>query len=618
MEVVRTVNFQELLVVFSVSIFALTLYLIFKSKKNFEENKIEGLPVLHSSVFLEVLYRIHYSLILLFVIVTSYSIWFGLRPFLYYAVFALLFLTSIFLVLASPPEKKVLATRTVLITVVMLSLTQSLLPTVENRFIIFGSDQWRDIVATKLISEQGNFSSAAVYSGSYYSSIPLFSVLNTVVTLITGNVFLSFAILTGAMSLVMVLMIYFILLKLARSQIASVVGVFVFLSTPRLSLIQALPSTVSLVLGSVLILLLIEYVSIPRRPTLAALVLVAFSALLFHPTGIIVLIILCGGLVIIHLTGVTRQAYPQSKMARNLLAIVCVMTFAYWSLNYVIFTSIIMPLKALLSSIPASLGPSIYTPRYLTSGFEVFSYAWAVPAGISAAYVVATLHKLLRGRKNSRDTSRETLSILPFAAGMIGLLLIVVGFISIIHAPSASVERYVDNTAYLLLAVSSAVVSSQLIGSRQKLAVVCMIFLLGASVYIGSGCPDWAPFENPTFGAIRDTYTGYVEANTIVKHLPNNITIYTDYDIPVDGVAAMANIPFSTPGTFQIIRNVLATIKDGTFNPFVPIYADSPATFASINATFIVKLDEVQNTTALDEYMNILYNSGLHIVLRTP
>jgi hypothetical protein len=208
--------------------------------------------------------------------------------------------------------------------------------------------------------------------------------------------------------------------------------------------------------------------------------------------------------------------------------------------------------------------------------------------------------------------------MLPFAAGMIGLLLIVVGFISIIHAPSASVERYVDNTAYLLLAVSSAVVSSQLIGSRQKLAVVCMIFLLGTGVYIGSGCPDWAPFENPTFGAIRITYTGYVEANTIVKYLPNNITIYTDYDIPVDGMAAMANISFSTPGTFQITRNVLATIKDGTFNPFVPIYANSPATFASVNATFTVKLDEVQNTTALDEYMNILYNSGLHIVLRTP
>jgi hypothetical protein len=613
-----TLNFQELLVVFSVLIFAVTLYLIFKSRKNFEENKIERIQVLHSPVFSKVLYRIHYFFLLLFIIVTGYSIWFGLRPFLYYFVFALLFLTSVFLVLASAPGKRVLATRTVLITVIILSLTQSMLPTFENRFIIFGSDQWRDIVATKLISEQGNFSSAAAYSGSYYSSIPLFSVLNAVVTLITGNVFLSFAILTGAMSLVMVLAIYFILLKLARSQIASVVGVFVFLSTPRLALIQVLPSTVSLVLGSVLILLLIEYVSIPCRRTLAALVLVAFSALIFHPTGIIVLIILCGGLVIIHLTGVARQAYPQSKMARNLLGVVCIMAFAYWSLNYVIFTSIITPLKTLLSSIPTSLGPSIYTPRYLTSGFEVFSYAWAVPAGISAAYVVATLYKLLRGRKDSRATSRETLSILPFTAGMIGLLLIVVGFISIIHAPSASVERYVDNTAYLLLAVSSAVVSSQLIGSRQKLAVVCMIFLLGASVYIGSGCPDWAPFENPTFGAIRDTYTGYVEANTIVKHLPNNITIYADYDIPVDGVAAMADISFSMPGTFQIIRNVLATIKDGTFNPFVPIYANSPATFASVNATFIVKLDEVQNTTAIDEYMNILYNSGMHIVLRNP
>lgn len=598
--------------------FAVTLGLIFIVKK-FGKRKIERLPTLQSFTFSEVLYRIHYILVFLFVIVTGYSIWFGVRPFLYFAVFALLFVTSILLLLTCPLENKNRVTRTVIITVVLLSITQSILPNIENRFILFGSDQWRDIVATKLIAEQGDFSRAAVYSGSYYSSIPYFSILNSVVTLVTGDIFLSFTFLTAALSVVMVLAIYFILSKLAKNQIASLVGAFVILSTPRLSLAQALPSTVSLVLGSVLVLLFIEYVSTPCRHKFAALVLVAFSAMIFHPTGIIVITILCGGLFVLHFTGVARQAYPQPKITRNLLGLICIMAFAYWSLNSKIFTSIVMPLKLLLSSIPTSQGPSIYTPRYFTSGFEVSSYVWALPAGISAAYVVATLYKLLRGHKDSRTMNRETLSIFPFAAGMIGLLLIVVGFMSIINAPDASVERYVDNTAYLLLVVSSAYITSKLIGSRQKLAVVCMIVLLVPSLYIGSGCPEWAPFENPTFGSIRTTYTSYVEANTIAKYLPENLTFYSDYDISVDGLAGMLNINYSFPSpSFQIIRNVLATIKDGTFNPFVPIYEGSKITFASEKATFTVKKDEIQNTTAIDEYLNTLYDSGLHIMLRAP
>jgi hypothetical protein len=499
--------------------------------------------------------------------------------------------------------------RAMIITAVVLALAQSLIPIAENRLIIFGSDQWGDIFATKLILSQGNFSSAAMYMGGYYGSIPFFCLLDAIVSLTIGNVFLSYAVLAGIMGLAMVLSIYLILFKLTESIIASVVGFFVFLSTPRVSTVEAIPSTLGLVLGSILVLILIDYISLPRRRTLVVFLLAALSALFLYPTPVIVIILLCGGLVAAYFLS-KKQTYPQVRMARNLTVLVCVLSFAYWCLtNGDLLASMITPLRVLLASLSTYTGTTVYTPNYYGSGFESVSFAWALPAGFSAAYVAATLYEMLK-KKRSHATDKEKLSLFPSVTSVIGLLMLGVAFISIVHAPSASVERYADTGAYLLLVFPSAIVGSQIIGSKRKLACIGVIFMLGVSVYVGSSSPDWAPSENPTFAAINYTYTGYVEANTIVTFLPNNLMIYFDHDIPLVGVARMANISSSTPPSFQTTRNILESIKNAAFNPLAgsryPI------------EIFVIKTDEIQNTTIIDEYMNILYNSGMHIMLANP
>jgi hypothetical protein len=603
-------SFQELLIVFSVSIFALTLYLILTSEKKLKDN-IKIPRMMHSTTFSKLLYRIHCSLVLLFIIVSVYSVWFGSRPSVYFVVFGLLFVTSTFLILATLPGKNAYAVRIVLLTVVILSLTQSMIPAIENRLMISGPDQWRDILATKLITDEGNFEHAAAVSGVYYSSIPLFSMLNAAVTLLIGNVYLSFAVLTGIMGLVMALSIYLILWKLTTSHLASVVGVFAFLSIPRLAMDQAIPSTLSLALGSLLILMLINYISVPRRRTLLAVLLIAFSTLIFHPVGIVVLIVLCGAFVLAFLAGVVNQKYPEAKIMLGLLVLICTMSFAFWSLSDItVFTSMITPLERLITSVPTSLGPSIYLPRYFLGGLEIYSFAWALPVGMSAAYVTSILYMMLTKKVKQTDDGETKFA---FIAGTIGLFMIVVAFISVIHAPSASVERYVNNVAYLLLLLPTGVVCSRLIDSRRKIATVCLLVLLGVFVFIGSGSPDWAPSENPTFTIAHATYTSYVEAQTMANFLPNNplapVLIYDDHDIAVGGVASLANISISGPGTNQITRNVLDSIKDGTFDPFGRTYGVE---------IFIVRRDEIQNTTVINQYMNILYDSGRHVMIRTP
>ena len=603
-------GFQQLLVIFSFSIFVFLLFLILKYRKSFEELAVEKPQVTRSPIFLKVVSRIHYFLVILFMIVTAYSVWFGLRPITYFAIFTLLFLTSILMVLNIPPEKKALVTRTVIFTIILLSLAQSTIPILENRLMISGPDQWRDIFATKLIIGEGSFEHAAQASGSYYSSIPLFSVLNAALTLLIGDVFLSFTVLTGIMGLVMALSIYLILLKLTKNNVASIIAVFVFLSTPRLAVDLAIPSAMSLALGSLLILMLIDYVSVPRRPTFLALLLIALATLFLHPVGIIILIALCGAFALAFFARVIKPKYPEAKITFSLLILICTMSFVYWSQNEV-FNSIITPLTRLLTSVTTSLGPSIYLPRYFLSGSKIYSFAWALPVGVSAAYVLSILYWRIT-KKVGRAKDGETLTKFAFIAGMVGLPMLLVAFVSVIKAPGASVERYVNNITYLLLIFPTAVACSRLIGSRRKAVTFCLVALLGFSVFIGSRSPDWAPVENPSFTVSRSTYTSYYEAQTMANFLPKNprspVLIYDDHDISAGGVAGLANVSMANVSiSYQIVRNVIDTIKDGTFEP---------TNRTGIIEIFVIRRDEVQNTTAIDQYMNILYDSGMHYMLK--
>jgi hypothetical protein len=158
-------SFQEMLIVFAVLLFAFTLILILKYRKVFDELITEKTQIIRSPRLSKIALYTHYLLIVLFLAVTGYSVWFGLRPSAYFVIFSLLFVTSIFLFLTSPQERKSSATRIVLVTLLLLSVAQSVTPILENRLVIFGSDQWRDIVATKLITDQGTFWQAAAYTG---------------------------------------------------------------------------------------------------------------------------------------------------------------------------------------------------------------------------------------------------------------------------------------------------------------------------------------------------------------------------------------------------------------------------------------------------------------------
>ncbi len=556
----------------------------------------------------------HYSLVFVFLATVVFSVWVGARPSLYYALFSALFVSAVVWLLSETPKRRSHVGKILIVTIIIVSVCQAALPAVENRLMISGSDQWGDIHTTLTITATGSFNSVVSSTANYYySSIPLFSILIASLTLLTGNVYLSYTIVAGSMGLIMGLAIFLFLWKLAKTPMASVVGVFAFLSIPRLAIDQAIPPFLSLALGALLILMLVNYVLAPNRRSMVSFLVVYFSSLLFHPEGIFALLVLGGAFIVAFFIHLVVQKYPYAKLIQRLFLIMATLSVAYWFLSsQTVLNSLITPIQRLFSSITTAAAPSTpsiasYTPRYFGTGQEIYSFAWAVPVGIAAAYVTTILFDIFT--KRVRRYNRDSLRMFAAIGGLIALPMLLLAFVSILRAPGASIERYVDNVVYLLLLLPMGVACSQLISNKKKAVTACLVGLLCVFVFIGASSPDWAPRENPTFTAVYSTFESQIEANQVAVFLPNNILVYDDHDISVGGVAAFANVSFSTTGTNQITSNVLDTIKDGSFSPFY---------LATSDAFFILKTNEVQNSTAIDNYLNINYNSGFHYVVTNP
>ncbi len=605
-------GFDQLLVVFSVTIFLFVLLLIAldrrKTKTALEQQKAKV-----TKTAFKVLYLVHVLLLIIFIAFGLFSIWNSSRSSVYFILLCALFVTSTLLVYWNP-KKFASLLPIILLTILSISLFQSLIPLAENSILVFGPDQWTYISGSTSIVQQGTFFEIPV-GDLYYSTIPLFSILGSVLTLFTGDVFVASMIITAVSAIVMVLAVYLILFKLSKLHIASILGVFVFLSIPHLSLIEDIPSTMSLVLGALLILLIIDYIKQPTRAQLIAIILLSFSTVIFHPAGIIAIIGLCIGLVLASFLRLVKPSYLQSKTVRGLLVLTFMLSLIYWCSTDPVFVSVVRPINTLVHSIPsaASTGSTIatYQPNYFQSGFEIFSYAWALPVGLGAAYSLTFFVDLIRG-KHKRLNIKNVLYFFAFVAGVIGLIAMVIGFVSVINSPSSSVERYVDTPSYLLLLIPTALLSSQLLLSKRRLIPISLIALLLVAVFIGSSSPAWAPFENSSFAAVHYTYIGYEEAQTIAVFLPNNSFAISDHDIGVNAMASLINISLGGTGTYQITRNILNTIKDGSFN-------ESSLSVTTVTDKFYtLRLDEFQNASALGDRLNVLYNSGMHITVSTP
>jgi len=125
-------------------------------------------------------------------------------------------------------------------------------------------------------------------------------------------------------------------------------------------------------------------------------------------------------------------------------------------------------------------------------------------------------------------------------------------------------------------------------------------------VFIGSRSPDWAPFENPSFGAFRSTATSLVEANTLVTLVPNGTRLYQDYDIPLEDIGPLQHIVFTTDRNYDTTRKVVQMFEGNMVRPFDVDYR---------GAVIVMKADRIVNGEVLTIYINIVYDSGRHVAV---
>lgn len=574
-------NFYQLLVLFLLAIFLIVSLISYQSRKDQEiGERWLRLPG----------FNVYLSMFFVILLLSGYYILIGVRTELWFALFSLYMILSFFYARSELRSQRNLAT----VSIVILSIVLSSIPFLQNQGVIFGPDQWRDLEVTTYIVNEGSFE-GTLRSG-YYSFIPLFNVINTVLTRITGLLPMNtFFVMQVVYSTIAILSIYLVVEKVSGGRKTAFIAIAIFLSTPRLTTIQAIPAVASISLGALLILFMMEL----KTSLLYIVPLVSFTTTVIHPIGVIPIMSVIIGIIVLG-NIITRYKVPiqTESYLRLMFTIVLLVTLVYWSIDTRVLMGVFNPLRRLLNIVVTlEYSPSVYTPQYFESEFLIYSYAWALPVAITAVYIL----KFLLFERTSTLQRRELVSNFHISSAFIAFLLVIIAFFSILLSPGASLERYINVPAYLLMIFPTALILSDIISSRNKTFISIGLILLMVNIFIGTSSPNWAPFENPTFGALRSTHFGYVEAQDIVTILPDGIRVYEDNDLPVVAIANLYMKNVRSDKSYQTIRKAIQDLKSNSIDLANARYRSS---------IFLIKTKEVIDESLYQSTINVVYNNG--------
>lgn len=594
-------NFAEILVIVAVSVFALIILLVKWAGGLRTEISLTLKPKGRRTFY------VYCSALLVLAVLSVYYAIIGQRSFLWFGLFGLIGILSLYFASSSRNRQRNVASLALFFFVIL----QCLMPIIENQGVMFSSDQWRDVNVTTFIMHSGSYQNAPGLENGFYGFIPLFNILNAAITEVTGfPVSVTFIVMVLITSLIFAASFYALLMNLTGKTIAAVVALLFFVSIPRLAITSSLPSTMSISLGFLLVLLLVKGVlnqNLIRR-VFFLIAIIVFAVSVCHPMGVIPILAACLTILVLNLLVTNARLSPQRlSFVRGVFMISLLISVAYWSVDAQVFRGVINPLMKFLNSLTGLRTPSVYSPQYFSGGNQIFSVAWAIPVSFSAAFLIMLLWNVRISKIRKIHLTRFSQQFF-FAASVAGLLLVGSAFISILASPGASVERYINVPAYAFLVFPSSLVLGQLLSNHKKMIVFLSILVLLASLVIGMSSPDWAPFENPTFGAVRFTYSSLAEANTLVKILPNNTRLYEDHDIPIAEIAELGNVSFVTDKSYQTTRSVIDLFKQNLFVSNDVKYK---------NAIIVLKTDEILDQN-FSKHVNLLYNSGRHVAVSLP
>jgi len=583
-------NFYELLIIFSTIFFVIILVILIKRKN---ESLIDIKPKYNFTNF-----NIFYILFIILILYTGYSLIIGIRDITWFVIFS----AYIILSLLYASSKNISIRNFATVSILLLSIVISITPLIENRGIIFGPDQWRDLGITSFIVEKGTFQGSG--SSGYYS-IPLFNVINSVVTIATGwQPMTTFLVMGISYAIITTFSIYLLTLKLTSNRETAFIALAIMLSIPRLSTTQVIPAEASLALGLLLLVLLFD--EIIQRKAFYLTPLILALTFVIHPTGVVpVACVMAGILILKMLYHEDKFLVENSAHIKKTLFSSVILAIGYLSISSSARARIISTTGSLISTLLSTRRfSSTYIPLTTGENTLLTSYVWALPVSICGAFFIMFLF-YYRGKEELR---KEPAVAYGGAATFFALGLIFLAFISILLVPGASLERYLSVPAYALMLVPSAFVLNRLFSDKAKVVTTLAILLIAVNVFIGTSSPSWAPFENPGFGTFQSTYSGYLEAQRIVTTLPPAVHVYEDNDIPIAEVANVQHgLNVTKDISYQTIRQTISDLKINVINYKQKGLQDG---------VVYLKTDEIKNQQLYQRPVDIIYSSGAHTGLR--
>jgi len=493
-------------------------------------------------------------------------------------------------------------------------------PMVSLGFTAGEADQIGHVMAANVIlgnggiTPVGHLSSVQLTSltiDQYYLQFPVLDYLIGGLSLLTGlNPFVSLGILQVLIPVIGILGVTYVTRLFTADYLAPVVALTIILATDRLALWFLIPQNLALFFALLAFLPLLSFLKNPHKLMLWLTILFVVFATFIHASF--------GGLFLFALPllalGFWWKKVGYWSIVKSTVLVIAIAILSYWTIWNVttsVNSRLGFVLSTFLSAFSGSAAPHLTSKASLlalSSGYAFLS--WAVPAAISASYVV---YKLVTTRL--RTIQRMDYFLLPMTA--VGLVILGVGLFSTYGRGSLGLERYTDIPAYSAFLVTASVVVANLIRSRIKIVVALVVMLLFLSLFLGATQLNWAPDQFQSSYSYT-TYQDFYATRAIQAIIPaGGADIYRaptlDYIFYWN---YQANAPGSQNKTIIVSPNLIASIDANRSVSQSYFFSYSSTTNEAVTYFFLGN-DQFVNYSASTNSLggNIVYSDGQYIGL---
>ena len=277
----------------------------------------------------EMLYYIHYLLVLSLIMVTIYSIYVGVRPLVFFLIASALFVTCILCKMNPLQNSRFDAS---LFAVVVLAICVCLAVVVGNNFYPVGLGEPR-LQAGSLTWSEPVLSTGSIerYQWGYYF-IPVEPLIAGPIALITGSPLLTPLFQKLVFFLGAILGLYVLLPRLSGESTAGIIGAFLLMSTPVFS--YAVGRSVSLSFFIFYLLFTLLLYKFPRS-SVVGLLIVSLPMTFAHAEGFVVVALSLLPLALLRINGWPTKE-RNSRRIRLAVLITIILTLIYWIHTYLV------------------------------------------------------------------------------------------------------------------------------------------------------------------------------------------------------------------------------------------------------------------------------------------